>query len=253
MQKPYPPDIFSTEKLLLSKSGIFPVKNATLFSKICGFITYVASFLLLITFIMELIFTESLLNSLDIFKLLFIHGCFVFKLSNFLIKGKDINEIEDLMTEDMFNIHVETQYHYIQDKMDNIGKVANIYRLLCGTYLTLLITFPFFDDPNNIKLPMSGWYGFDISKYFVEVYIFQAIAISMSAYNNSSMDFFNCKLINMASAQMDVLMENLRNCVPDNCDDEMSLNAIAEKRLKICIEHHLIIIRYEVYLCNNFL
>lgn len=235
----------ATEKFLLTLSGFYPLDKFNIFHYLSRFINFTISIILLITFTFEIILTEDLMNSMDTLKVFVIHIFFVAKLIVFMFNSKRMKNVEILMQNKLFNLHNNNnnkQYCYIRDVIDNTALIGNIYRICCTFYVVSSTMIGPILNRKDRQVAMAGRYGFDTKKYFVEVSIFQAIALSISAYNNSSIDILNTRLIAMASAQFDVLIDNLRNSVPTECNDKTLFNRKVEDRLKLCVQHHEIII-----------
>ncbi|XP_051176493.1 odorant receptor Or1-like [Leptopilina boulardi] len=97
------------------------------------------------------------------------------------------------------------------------------------------------------KLPLDGWYPYDLSNSlnFIFTWSQQAIAILLCSINNIATDSFIIGLLNVASCQFELLKWNISSF--GNCNESQEVNqednGINEK-LRRCIQHNLAIFEF---------
>lgn len=179
----------------------------------------------------------------DILYYLMTQTAYLVKLVNFIIKRRNMFVIEEICEENVFNMQQKHQYRFLKEAHHSTEIVAVIFRLLCCGVVLFYGVYPVIDNNYSIKPPLSGWYPMDEENYRIFIYLFQVIAVGLSAFSNSNIDLLNTKLISMGSAQLDILMDNLKNLVPSHINDQEQLDNLVENRLKIHVIHHNTILR----------
>ena len=95
---------------------------------------------------------------------------------------------------------------------------------------------PFIDATRKGALPLPGWFPYDIQKYYSVTFFLQVVSVIISAYGNTGIDILTWKLISIASAQFEILKQNLEEIDFENDFDE------TKELLVKCINHHLKIV-----------
>lgn len=234
--------------------GIYPREEHTRLFYYVGFlITLFFSFGLFFTMSIDLFIEKEMSQIISILYYLPQQTAYVIKLINFIIKGNEMKKIEEIFEMNLFNLHKEHQYDYLNDAIRKTRIIANVFRLLCCLVVLFYALPPMFTE--NMKIPLPGWYPFDVEKYAVYIYLFEVTAVFVSATINSNIDILDVRLISMGTAQLNVLMSNLENVVEDDEIKHLkreNLEKIVEERLKVYVKHHQIILEFISYVENIF-
>lgn len=168
--------------------------------------------------------TSNLSKLVDTLLISVTHFTFLCKLSNFSYFSANLLIIEDQLIDNF----TENEMKILRDRTKSADLIGKIFRWLCIFSLFAYIIMPFLTNPR--RLPFPGWLPYDIDKYFYQTHFFQIISIAISAYNNSTIDILTWKLITIASAQLQVLCDNLQNILYqfDN----------ANAQFKQCLKHY---------------
>lgn len=164
------------------------------------------------------------------------HFTFLCKLSNFLYYKRKLFEIEDLLAESIFYGFPYERLELVKNKVDSCKLIAKIFRILCVLVVLFYTLVPYLDDKEDMTLPLPGWLPYDTKKYYYPTVVFQVMSVSISAYNNSSIDVLTCMLITVASAHFDILKENLKG-IDYKTGKTNSAEAIWTN-FKHCVSHH---------------
>lgn len=239
MQKPHPKSIIDTEKLILTLGGIYPQNVYNLFYYVCFLVTLFFSFGLFFVMFIDLFIETELSEIISILYYFPQQAAYVCKLINFVVKAKKMRRIEEIFNKDLFNLHKEHQYRFLNESIEKTRIIANVFRLLCCLVVLFYALPPMFEE--KMKIPLPGWYPFDVERNAFLIYIFEVIAVFVSATINSNIDILDVRLISMGTAQLNVLMDNLENILTEeevNAFKVETLNGMAEERLKTVAKHH---------------
>lgn len=234
-------DGYIFEKKLLTISGMYPVKNPSIFYYGRSIITW---FLSCANLVSQLIMMYQEAGDLSkITSLLYYcmtQTAFICKLLNFNLRKRLLIVMEEELRNPLFNTFSRDQNKkYLQSPISGLKQIASIFRVLCALVLLFYAIFPSIDKNPDNPLPMQGWYPFDIKKYRMYVYVFQVVSVGVSAFNNSTMDILTSGLITTASVQFLILKDNLRNMVenlPQKTRNDIS--EVVDRRLEKCVRHH---------------
>lgn len=257
-QKPHANMIIATERFIFKISGVYPENVFNSFSLILLFVTLFFSLNLLFALFARLVKTNDANEIITILFYLPQQMSYVLKLINIIVNGEKLLRIEEILNENLFNLHKDSQNCYLNDAINRSNLIANIYKIIVYIVLTTFALQPFFADEFTLTLPTS--YPIDDEKYIIEIYTLQTVSLLVSCTINTNIDITDFRLISMGSAQIDVLMDNLENVITD--DDlrnfnEKQLDDVVEERLKISVRHHQIILDYlryveELFTYGNF-
>ncbi|RZC37342.1 7tm 6 domain containing protein, partial [Asbolus verrucosus] len=237
-------DTIKTEKKLLLFSGFYPrrrSKNNILYVFRAGLNIFV-SYAQLFSMIVQMVMDRNDLSKLSETILFFMtHVTFLGKLTNFGYYRSNLFNIEDALTNPVFYGFSSECLAVLKKKMASCNLVAKIFRMLCILAVLLYTSVPFLDESKTKSLPLPGWLPFNTRKYYYLGVIFQIASVSITAYNNSSIDILTWMLITVATAEFDILKENLKTI-----NFRSECEARANKTVfKNCIKHHKAIVKYE--------
>lgn len=236
----------ATEKKLLTYSGIYPLKQTPFYYNYSRFINLLFSFVMFASLLLQMLFEDDVSKIIDSFYFASTEISYICKLVNFLFKRNYMVAIENILNSKSFNSHVKKQYVFLIGAIEETGKLGFAFRVACGLTSMAIALFPIIDNPKFLKPPFPGWYFVNPVRFHTSLYCFQIVAVCLSCINNTSIDILNIRLIRMGTAQLDVLIDNLKfNVLDDNLTTEEfgNINKIVEERLKVCIEHHLTILK----------
>lgn len=195
----------------------------------------------------ELILRFDVSTILDVLYYLFTQIALISKVINFIINRNNLLIIEDVISTKEFRSVTKNTQNIFHEIFKNTGVVATWYRITCLCAFFFYAVFPIVDWNSDSKVPLRSWYPFDEEKYNTYIYIFQIFSIFASAYNNSGIDLLTVRLISLALAQYDVLKDKLIHFYNENEDvfeGEYEKDVVLRTRLKYCIQHHVLILRF---------
>lgn len=167
---------------------------------------------------------------------------FLFKIFNFIINKHKIRILQGFLKKPVFSEYTVEQDVFIEKAIYICRIFANTFRFFVGVTITFYAIFPFIE----YALPLPGWFPFDAKKYHYLLYFYQLICLILNGYNHTSLDCINASLICMASAQFEILKNNLKHLRRDG-DEKLTneeMDHVIRKRVKHCVEHHNVIIKY---------
>ncbi|RZC38531.1 7tm 6 domain containing protein, partial [Asbolus verrucosus] len=117
--------------------------------------------------------------------------------------------IEDTLASSIFYGHPYNQLKLLKTKIASCQLIGKLFRMTCILCILFYLLIPYLGE--TLKLPLPGWLPYNTTKYFHVTVTFQIVSISVSAYNNSSIDILTWTLITVAAAEFNILKENLKN------------------------------------------
>nr|CAM84002.1 olfactory receptor 4 [Tribolium castaneum] len=129
----------------------------------------------------------------------------------------------------------------IKPKIDSCKFIAKIFRILCILVVLFYTLVPYLDDKEDLSLPLPGWLPYNTKKYYYPTVIFQVMSVSVSAYNNSSIDVLTCMLITVASAEFNLLKGALKTI--DFHPKGHNTKQLIEAKFENCVNHHKEIVK----------
>lgn len=222
--------LFDFDFKLLFYSGTYTDQKATCFFFVRKIIVYALSLIQLASMFMQ-IFTVG--DPAEIIQACYIsvtHFSFCCKLLNFILRQGELKEIRKFMLQKSFNDHPVEQKQLFGKSMKIFTIIATLYRWMLIFTAIFFATSPLIDE--DTILPFNSWYPCDIQKYFWPIYVSQMVAISLSAYNNSTIDLLTVRLLFVTAEQFDILNDNLKNFLGSIRDDakEVGLKKIVDLR-----------------------
>lgn len=112
-----------------------------------------------------------------------------------------------------------------------------------GGCIITLIQFDLLQLFDNVKLPVK--FSYDIGKYATAMSIFQSTVILQTGISNSSLDVFAVGLISVASTQLNILNDIIRNSCAVRKEERKEL-------FKGCVQLHTAICEYVLRLDDVF-
>lgn len=191
----------------------------------------------LFSMVVQMVIDRNELSKLSETLLFFMtHFTFLCKLTNFVYYKKKMFEIEDTLAMKIFYGFRFKHLDEMKIKIDSCKFIAKIFRILCILVVLFYTLVPYLDDKEDMSLPLPGWIPYNAKKYYYPTVVFQVMSVSVSAYNNSSIDVLTCMLITVASAEFNLLKEALKeiNFKPGG----QNTKEFIETRLENCINHH---------------
>lgn len=234
-----------TERKLLSFSGFYPRKRSV-FQRINSVFH--------LSVALAQLFSMIVLMSLNFNKLdriigdslfLVTHLGFLCKLFNFLLNPKRMLLIEAILNSPVFKLNSQKAEDIIRESVKSIDNFAKMFRVTCIFVLIFYGVTPFINyvidgEGARLMLPLPGWIPYDVNNgiMYTFTYVFQMSSIAISAYNNSTIDVLNCKLMTLATAKCRILEMYLKDI------DYEKLGAKAADELTKCVIFHSEILRY---------
>nr|UTN00918.1 odorant receptor [Semanotus bifasciatus] len=244
---------FSAEKMQMAVGKFYPSKTSR--GALLYTIISIASIsITIIQLSSSIIFIYLNIHVFDRFSevFLFIMTQFatICKLVNFVSHKKEILELELILEHPLFTTVSAEEEKILKRSLKNLRVVTTVYKFLSVLAVSLYGICPLIDsDEKTPKYPLPGWFPFNADDYYWEVYIFEAVEISICAWFNSGLDQLLVIMMALGEAQFEVLKYRLTNVAANMNEDAMNEDLVQE-RLKKCIIHHELIIRF-VALTNS--
>ncbi|KAJ3664913.1 hypothetical protein Zmor_000447 [Zophobas morio] len=162
---------------------------------------------------------------------------FVWKLIYFDIYKKTLLEIEDVLSASIFYGYSNQQLKLLKDKVASGQVAGTTFRVLSVAAVAFWGLPPFLDSQKSKSLPIPGWFPYNVTQYYYPTFAFQILGIANTAYTDCSIDILSWVLISIASGQLEILKETLKNINYEEGD----LKTVEEK-LKKGVRHHLEIV-----------
>ncbi|XP_015839074.1 odorant receptor Or1 [Tribolium castaneum] len=232
---------FSLERKLMLVVGFYPKRDNKheILYWLSAFFNLLISYGQLTTMIIQMVFDRSDLSKLtESLLYFFTHFTFLCKLLNFQYYSKDLIEIENFLTDPIFYGYSFEQLDIIKAKIRSCAFISNAFRICCTFTCSFYCLVPFIDESRKKILPLPGWFPYDTTNYYYSTFFVQSLSLFISAYCNTAIDILTWKLITLASAQFEILKENLTKI-----DYEGGFNE-TKGALVRCITHHAKIVNY---------
>ncbi|KYB28981.1 hypothetical protein TcasGA2_TC032272 [Tribolium castaneum] len=233
---------FETERTLLTLSGFYPrrTKKYNFFYNTSALINLFIAYGQLFSMVVQMVIDRNELSKLSETLLFFMtHFTFLCKLTNFVYYKKKMFEIEDNLSRKIF---YGFELWQIKPKIDSCKFIAKIFRILCILVVLFYTLVPYLDDKEDLSLPLPGWLPYNTKKYYYPTVIFQVMSVSVSAYNNSSIDVLTCMLITVASAEFNLLKGALKTI--DFHPKGHNTKQLIEAKFENCVNHHKEIVKF---------
>lgn len=166
---------------------------------------------------------------------------FLCKICNVIICNYKVGRMKAYLKKTAFNIHTKEQDIFIQNAIDMCHLFAKTYRFFVGLTITFFAIYPFIEN----TLPLPGWFPMDVNKYWFSLYIYHLVCLILNGYNHTSFDCMNACMISMASAQFEILKDNLVN-LKQSENNELTIDQqdqITRRKIANCVIHHNHIIK----------
>ncbi|CAH1373873.1 unnamed protein product, partial [Tenebrio molitor] len=239
-------DAFAIDKSLLLLSGYYPRRNnknnfVYIFR---AFLHSSFVYLQFLSMIAELIMARNDLSKISETLHYFMTVLtYVYKLQNFLARRRNLLDIEDRLKEPVFYGFSLDQLRQLKSEIDSCRTVGKLFRIMCVGAVGLYALVPFLDKNKAMNLPIPGWFPYNVTKYYSLTYAFQMIGVGMTAYVNSTIDILTWMLMTVASAQFNILKENLKN-IDYRFGKEDGQKKIIENNFNNCVKHHKAIVDF---------
>lgn len=234
--------LYVIEKKTLFYTGIYPnlnkeTKILTVLSAYFFMIySYIVVFGLFIKICLEINNVEVVANVLVF---LMTQLAFVLKMTNLIKNGKLILEIEEMLKKSIFQPN-HRGVEIINNHMKVCKILAIIFRILCVSVVAFYMIFPFFEESTGKVYPLNMWLPFNQDNFYGFVFGFEVIGVGISALINSNQDLLCVIFISIATAQIDILKENLQSV---GTNDDSCIEDNIYSNLKGCIKHYSLIHR----------
>ena len=130
---------------------------------------------------------------------------FLCKIVNLLVRKGEYNKLESFLVNSILTIYAQEQDVFIERAIYANNLYAKTFRNMVAMTIIFYCIFPFIES----GLPLPGWFPFDVEKYHYPTYLYQISAIILNGYNHSSLDCVCTGYISLASAQFEILKDNL--------------------------------------------
>ncbi|KAJ3664965.1 hypothetical protein Zmor_000493 [Zophobas morio] len=174
------------------------------------------------------------------------HSTYMCKMVNFLFNKRRLIEIEDQLSQPVFYEFPMERLKILIRKVEATKSVALTFRIMCSLAVVLSCLMPYVDPNKRHSLPLSGWLPYNTTKYYYPTVAFQVTAVCYTAANNVNFDSLTWILITIASAEFDILKENLKNL--DYKGDKLRVG----KKFNDCVNHHKEIVRFVYKIESTF-
>lgn len=165
---------------------------------------------------------------------------FLCKICNSIVCGYKVRRLKETLKNPIFNQFSKEQDAFIGRAVNICHLFAKTYRFFVSLTITFYAIFPFIEH----TLPLPGWFPMDTTKYRLILYVYHLTCLIINGYNHTSLDCINASMISIASAQFEILKDNLINLkrIEDDklADDQQ--DEVIRKRVKRCVLHHNVII-----------
>nr|AVH87245.1 odorant receptor 4 [Holotrichia parallela] len=236
-------DAYKFEKAILIFFG-FPVGHEWKgLQLVKGIISIIISISLIISMIGNII--EKVDNVPLILETLYFgltQTTFLCKAYNLIVNKHKVSLLETYLKKPIFNQYTVDQYNFIKKAVRICNMFAKTFRFFVGITIAFYAIFPFIEH----TLPLPGWFPFDKRKYSYILYIYHLVCLILNGYNHTSLDCINAAMISIASAQFEILKDNLHNLRRDE-DNDLTIDqqdAVVRTRVKNCVLHHNVIIKF---------
>ncbi|EEZ97776.1 odorant receptor Or1 [Tribolium castaneum] len=233
---------FSLERKLLLVLGFYPIRDKEkhrILHQLSAFLNLLLYYGQLLTIIIQMVIDRNDLSKLTDSTLYFLTlFTFLCKLFNFQYYGKDLIEVEKSLTDPIFYGYSFHKLQIIKAKVRSCTLVCLAFRISCTCSCFIYSVVPFIDRSGQKTLSIPGWFPYDTAKHFYITFFLQSLSLFISAHCNSATDTLPCKLISLATAQFELLKDNLRTIDYENSFEE------TKHALVKCITHHRKIVNY---------
>ncbi|XP_071055264.1 odorant receptor 10-like [Onthophagus taurus] len=222
--------IFATEQYLLFLTGIYIYKGKPMkpFKKFMRYLTLSFSTSLCFTMIWQMYMDRREIQKIfEALYFFFMQFGNVLKLYSFVYHKPYLDELEDILETDIFKSHKVSQDHFITDMEKYHFIIARVYQGIALFTASMYSIFPFITK--HLMVPV--YFGFDPEKYLYGQFIYELVCFMLNAYNNMSLDCICVALVNVASAQFEILKDYLENHLGHD-DEEI------EQNLQKCVKYH---------------
>lgn len=193
---------------------------------------------------------EEMVNTLYI---LLTHSTQVTKIAVFVYYRRVIYHLLDNMEDEIFKPKNAMQYKSAMETLNYTNKMAKSLVTLVIAAVFFFALFPLLEQSTVKRLPINGWYPFDveISPIYEIIFAYQIISLMICGCANAAMDIITAAFICQISIQLDILTDSMlhvrefallqlkeknpleESFSEEDVDSEMQLFLIK------CIEHHL--------------
>ncbi|KAK4885197.1 hypothetical protein RN001_001468 [Aquatica leii] len=235
---------FRIQYSMLSASGIWPEKNATLIYKLRCALSWILTAGLFVSMLMEVIADIKDFTKLsEILYMMITLGATLAKMTTLAYYSNTFLKLIEFLKDPVFVTYSNDFDHYMAETVKQSTFIAKSYRVLVGLCVFLVAAFPLLDNK-----PFPFPFPFELGIYSYYMYVFQVISLGLAAWNNSSIDTLITSLMGLAAAQLDILREKIVNIKMTSSNSvntftEVEVNDFVVKILKQCVEHHNAIIR----------
>lgn len=226
---------------MLSATGIWPKKTPSPFYKMKTGVSWLLAISLLTTMTMETL--NDLNDFTKLSEILYINvtiAAYFVKMAVFTYKREIILNTIKFLRDPIFLSYPEDLSRYMVNAVRVSNLLGKTYQYSACCCVILFTVYPFLDNkPTPFPFP------YDLGKYNYIMFVQQAVAVSIAAWNNSSLDVLCTSLIGIACAQFDILAGKITSSKVEENEEHFDLKKDREvrKNLKQCVTHHLAILK----------
>lgn len=224
------------QKKYLTVLGVWPTEKANTFAKM----RYTMVFCIAFGYVFSLV--ADIPNVLDNYQLFSEHialiitdGAFLLKLITFTNNRSIFLKLLGHINHHTFTNHPKTLHFHMQNSRKHSNRLMFFYVTCCTLTILQIIVSPLFrGTPLPVRLAM------DLKNFTPAVYAIQSVGIFIAATTNSTIDCLAVALMSLASAQLDILGENITK-LSQNVDGDLR---VKKDFLNNCARHHVNILEY---------
>lgn len=216
-------------KKMMTLAGLWPYINESYFYKLKRFISWISPL------IFTIFITDKLLKNLnqietvtDLLCLIATYLSFIIKLAIFVIKKNTYYVLLEQLESGKFVDYPIKFQHYIRRMVKISNNIARMYQILCFTVISMYLSKPFIIKEGQ-GLPVE--IAIDLGNFYYVFFVFEVFTLVITVWTNSSLDALAMGLMNIASAQLDILREkliSLNEIDQENVEDEVIADCITD-------------------------
>lgn len=233
-------DVILQVKNMMTLTGLWPYKNESHFYKIMRYVGLISPFIFNIFIIDKLL---KNLNRIEIVTdslcLIATYFSFIIKLIIFIIKRETYYKLLTQLDNGKFGDYPTRFESYIKRMIKISNYIARMYQISCFTVIFLYLSKPLIITDGQ-RLPIE--IAIDLGNFYYVFFIFEVFTMLLTVWNNSCLDALAMGLMNVASAQLDILRDKLIT-LNDFTEKNYDENDISDC-IKDYVIHHMEIIRY---------
>ncbi|XP_044258923.1 odorant receptor Or1-like [Tribolium madens] len=145
--------------------------------------------------------------------LLLTHLVQISKLYVFIFHKSKVRRLIDSINREEFRPKNQEQYEYLVNDIRSSRLVTILFLFAGFATCALWAIFPFLNKKEKtVKLPLSGWFPFDTTKFpiFEFAFVYQTVGALVNGLGNISIDTFLSGIIMVVSGQLKILNNSLQ-------------------------------------------